>query len=203
VNAIDRTIYGKDTVEHDPKFVQAYQEMDNLPKKDFWAGMGARFIALTPIIASTVHVPTHNKLTKYWYEPIGKGLKATAKFLGIKERGFLGKMSAHGNNGGPADSNLSYIMKIASFDVGLTAIYSFLHEITYKFLARKEDDHRIKKEEKKQVGLPNADQVAVDEPQQQSVLSITAAERPGTKVSAVTHAQAAVQAAPPHAIQAM
>ena len=80
VTAIDKKIYGEETVENDPKFKKSYEEMDNLPKKDFAMGMVARFVALTPLIASTLHGATHGKFTKYWYEPIGKGLK----FLGEK-----------------------------------------------------------------------------------------------------------------------
>lgn len=83
IKKLDTWIYGKDKVEHDPKFAHAYQEIKEQPKKDFGTGMKTRFIALAPLLAFTVHEPSHLFVKKHFYDYIAKGTKYIGNKIGI------------------------------------------------------------------------------------------------------------------------
>lgn len=166
---LDEKIYGKDTVAKDPKFQEAYDKIDEEPRKGFATGMAARFLALAPIIAITVYPKTHTALTKYLYDPIGKGTQWLAAKAGIKPIRTLEKeimvkrgnamvmekvlpdhslqMPANGKSAPPGDvlSNWDFLHRNIGFDFGLTIFYAVLHEIAYKTLAKKRADS-VKKE---------------------------------------------------------
>lgn len=183
VTFLDKLIYGKDKVKNDPKFEKAYDEIDVQPKKDFWTGLGTRFISLAPLIALTVIIPTHNFIEKNFYNHISRGTKYVAEKIGInKNRGFLGEIHAHGSDG-HAVSNWDYIHKIIGFDFGLTIFYSVLHEISYKFFAKKEDDQRQRKVAKETHTLEKI----IEKPSEPTLAEAVSKEHPGPRISNATH----------------
>jgi hypothetical protein len=151
IRGIDEVVYGKDTVKNDPKFEESYKEIDKEPKKDFWSGFWARWIAIAPLITAVSSEKVGIFLEEQLYDRIARGTKSVSSWLKIKP----GKMALEGDmvpkkNGKPGEkvwqSNWDYFHQIVGFDFGLTVFYSALHEMAYKFLARKKDDH--KKEDK-------------------------------------------------------
>lgn len=144
IKRLDTWIYGQDKVENDPKFTQAYDEIKHQPKKDFWTGLYTRFIALAPLLAVTVYAPTNKFIKKNFYDHIARGTTWVGEKLGMGEKGYWGKMDAHGNEGVPI-SHWKYLHRTIAFDFGLTILYSFLHEAAYKLFAKKKDDARNRK----------------------------------------------------------
>jgi len=141
VKKLDEWIYGKEAVEKDEKFAKAYQEIEHQPKKDFSTGMYSRLLALAPLLAMTVHKPTNAFIKKNFYDYISKASKYVSEAIGFGEKGYWAKMDHHGNDNTPI-SHWNYLHRTLAFDVGLTVLYSFLHEGTYKLFARKKDDRK-------------------------------------------------------------
>lgn len=133
VKWVDEKIYGKEEVESDPKFKDAYKTIDEEPKKDFVTGMIARMTVLAPLILMTITPALNNKCIKYLYDPIAKGTKFLAKSAGIKPKKML-KVGADGQ------TNWDFLHRTIGFDFGLTFFYSFLHEYAYKKFAGIERD---------------------------------------------------------------
>ena len=125
---LDEKIYGKEAVANDPKFEEAYSRIDEEPKKKFSTGMIARIASLAPLIALTVS-PINNYIKKGYYDYIGAGSKKLAEAVGIKPKSM---MEAATNGVG---TKWDYLHQTIGFDVGLTFIYSFMHEAAYKALA--------------------------------------------------------------------
>lgn len=140
VRCIDEKIYGSDTVKNDPKFAECYRAIDEEPPKDFKTGMAARILTLIPLIGITVLPATNRPLVMHVYDRIGRGSKWIAGKLGIKPTGSLAlgkEVVAEGavNGAKKFESNWDFLHTTIGFDLGLTFLYSFMHEATYKSLA--------------------------------------------------------------------
>ncbi len=171
IHWMDEKIYGRDKVAHDPRFKASYDAIDKEPRKGFWAGMASRGLALAPIIAITVIPKTNDGLTRYLYDPIGKGTQWMAEKVGIKPIKTIEKEVLVTRNGGkvwknvlpdhsiglpkkgvasPETDRLSkwdFLHRNIGFDFGMTIFYAILHEIAYKALATnnaKRHHHKVK-----------------------------------------------------------
>lgn len=122
----DRVIYGKDKVENDPEFQAAYARIDQAPSKDFLSGLGSRFVALSPLLA-TVLIPTTRKFSdKYWFNHVEKASESTARFAGFSPEKSFGKLT-----GAEAAERWKFIHSSVAMDFGLGAPYAVLHAFFY------------------------------------------------------------------------
>lgn len=140
VRWFDELIYGKEQVATDPKFKEVLDAIDTEPHKDFATGMAARFAVLTPMIAATVNPSVDKYLMEWLYNPIAKGSKLVAEGIGIKpkkliERGAMELAEGDVSKAPKFVSDWDFIHRTIGFDFGLTAIYAFAHEFTYKAFA--------------------------------------------------------------------
>ncbi len=140
VKWFDELIYGKERVANDPKFQECFDSIQEEPKKDFWTGMAARFAVLVPMIAATVNPDADKHLRRFLYNPITKFSKGVTEGVGIRPKALMerGAMEyASGDITKPATfvSDWDFIHRTIGFDFGLTAIYAFAHEFTYKTFA--------------------------------------------------------------------
>jgi hypothetical protein len=149
VQGLDEMIYGKEKVENDPKFAEAYRAIDDEPKKGFWVGLGTRFLALAPLLALTVWPTTNKYLVTYLYEPIGKVSKGVFKVLNIQPRKMIEgyeMIHPHGNIAlePVKETHWEFLHKNIGFDFGLSFIYAFVHEGLYKSFSgvRKKTDEK-------------------------------------------------------------
>lgn len=131
VESLDRRIYGDEEVDENPRFAAAYHAIDNEPYKSFSLGMGARFVALAPIFAAALGAP--DQCERILYNPIGDISKYTAKTVGIK--GTKLRNTHHIASSGEKQSDWDFVHKTIGMDVGLTFIYSYLHEYSYRALS--------------------------------------------------------------------
>jgi len=140
VRWLDEKIYGEEIIRNDPKFEASYCKIDEEPKKGFWVGLCARFIALFPLFV-ICFTPSLNKWpTKYLYDLIGRYTKLAAEKIGIKPAGMIQKSVMVHPGGNTAlskvpQTNWDFLHQTIGFDFGLTAFYAVLHEIAYKVLA--------------------------------------------------------------------
>jgi|GEM_PF-4057587 len=129
IKGLDERIYGKEVIENDPKFADAYRKIAEEPDKDFTGGMVTRFVSLAPLLYVTVQHP--KPMDKYIYSPIGNATKWLAESVGIRPKGLMNqKMLAE--DGKTMVSDWDFIHNKIGFDFGLTFFYSFLHEYTYR-----------------------------------------------------------------------
>ncbi|MDE3038537.1 MAG: hypothetical protein KGJ21_08840, partial [Pseudomonadota bacterium] len=140
IRRLDEKIYGKETVENDPKFEESYCRIDEEPKKGFVTGMAARMIAIAPLITVASLPATNKPLIKYMYDPIGRGSKWLVGKIGIKPGKMLAEGAMERIEGDPGipkkfQSNWDFLHRTIGFDFGLTIFYSIFHEIAYKALA--------------------------------------------------------------------
>jgi hypothetical protein len=159
IKRLDTWIYGKDKVENDPKFAQAYEEIKHQPKKDFWTGLYTRFIALAPLLAITVYKPTQDFMLKNFYNHIASGTKYVGEKVGLGQAEYWSKKSVEGiekmspEKANEVTNNWHYVHSVIAFDFGLTIFYSFLHEVAYKLFAKKKDDALNRKEAEKRAAV--------------------------------------------------
>lgn len=140
IHAIDKMAYDKERLENDPEFKAQDKRIDEESKKDFKTGIITRYVALAPIIAATLHPETNQQLVKYLYEPIGKVTKYAAEEGHLVPKKVIKALESKGavemvDKQEKYINNWNFIHRTIGFDFGLTFIYSFLHEITYKAMA--------------------------------------------------------------------
>ncbi|MDX2095402.1 MAG: hypothetical protein SFW64_05645 [Alphaproteobacteria bacterium] len=147
IKKIDHWFYGKREVENNPKFEKAYQEIEEEPKKDFGTGFKARFVALFPLLAFTLYEPSHLFVKKHFYDYLARGSKFIGEKMGMGAKKYWSEKSigipetaAALAAGKEIQTNSARLHDVIAFDFGLTIIYSFLHEITYKLFAQKKED---------------------------------------------------------------
>ncbi len=204
IKRLDTWIYGKDKVENDPKFQQAYEEIKHQPKKDFKTGMKTRFIALAPLLAVTLYEPSHLFLKKHFYDRIMRGTKFVGEKMGLGKTEYWAGKSVENIGSKTAEeaakipNNWQELHDTVAFDFGLTIFYSFLHEVAYKLFAKKNDDALNRKEAQKRAAAekqvePKKETPSVEEkPQHHSVAKdgaeehAQAHEKPHHHVSHVT-----------------
>jgi hypothetical protein len=140
VHSLDSMIYGKETVENDPKFQQAYKEIDNEPKKDFATGMTSRFAALAPLLGLVLFPPTSKFLKREYFGRISDSSKKLAHTLGIKEEKVFKKFSAQ-----EAKERWNYCHDDAlAMDLGFGLPYAGLHAVFYNMFAKSKDSKKQK-----------------------------------------------------------
>lgn len=127
VEYFDRKIYGDEAVENEERFKVRYEAMLQQPKKSFGTGMLARFTVLAPMLWA--HVKYNDQMNAGMYQPIAKGSKALVEGIGVQPE-YL--MKRHFN--GSKQSDWNFLHTTFGMDIGLTLIYSFAHEWTYKTL---------------------------------------------------------------------
>jgi hypothetical protein len=131
----DNIIYGKKTVDEDPKFAAAYDEIEHAPKKDFTSGLTSRFTALAPMLAMVL-IPTTKKISnKLWFNHVEHASEAVAAKAGLTAEKLFAKTT-------PADAKerWKFVHESVAMDFGLGVPYAVLHSIFYnKFAASKED----------------------------------------------------------------
>ncbi len=125
----DELIYGKEKIENDPQFQEAYKAIDEAPKKDFWAGMVSRFAALAPLLAIVV-IPTTKKIgNKIWFDHVENASATVAGKFGFSEKSFK-KLSAS-----EAKERWKFIHENVAMDFGLGVPYAVLHAFFYNMFA--------------------------------------------------------------------
>lgn len=83
IKNLDAMVYGKEKVENDPQFQQAYDEIQHAPEKDFWTGMTSRFAALAPLLASVLIPQSRDFLVKNLFTPVGAKTKVALAGMGL------------------------------------------------------------------------------------------------------------------------
>ena len=127
----DRLIYGKDTVDADPKFQTSYDAIENAPKKDFWTGMTSRFAALTPLLLVTVFIPkTRDWADKNYFSRLSDFSEHMAGKIGIKGE-KLKAVEVGRTKEGNGISAWKFIHDNIAFDAGLGIPYALLHDFFY------------------------------------------------------------------------
>jgi hypothetical protein len=132
IKSLDRAIYGKERVENDPKFKQAYDEIEHAPKKDFWTGMTSRFAALAPLLASVLIPQSRDWLVKNVFAKVGATTKSVMSKAGLpKERLFKGFSPAE------QTKRWNYIHDDAiAMDLSFGLPYAVLHAVFYNMFAK-------------------------------------------------------------------
>lgn len=197
VKSLDQMYYGKDEVENDPKFAEAYEAMDHAPKQGFWTGLSSRLAALTPCIA-TVYFEKPKQLSKPYFDFIERNSERAYKAVGLnKDRLFKNLPEAE------KEARWKFLHDNSAIDFGLEPWYAALHMVAYRGFAKIADMFKG----------PNSEQAKLVRPQPQHIVATTGSmtpepidvkqekEKPGAQVSDVSH-QMQLASAPQHALQA-
>lgn len=128
VRWFDRIIYGEERVANDEWFAIRYDQIADEPKKDFGTGMLARGIVLAPMI--TAHMRYKPFMKKWMYDQIGDRTKWACAKAGFQPQGLMTRQPTWAQ-----DTDWDFLHETLGMDAGLTFIYSFAHEWTYKALA--------------------------------------------------------------------
>ncbi len=134
--AIDEAVYGKDRVKNDPKFQQAYDEIEHAPKKDFVTGMTSRFAALAPLLAAILIPTSGSWLKKNLFRPVGSATKVALAKIGLPESKLFGKFS-------PAEQQArwNYVHDDAiAMDLSFGLPYAVLHAYFYNTFANNKEE---------------------------------------------------------------
>lgn len=130
VKFFDRMIYGKDKVENDPKFQQAYDEIKEAPKKDFWTGMTSRFAALAPLLAIVLIPKTRDISNKIYFDHVANASETVATKMGFgAEKSFKNVALPE------AKQRWKFIHEGVAMDAGLGIPYAILHAFFYNMFA--------------------------------------------------------------------
>ena len=128
--SLDKMIYGKEKVENDPKFKQAYDEIFMEPKKGFWSGLFSRFAALSPLLASVLYPPTRELLNKHYFKYISAASDSTFRTIGLKpERMFIKQTAAI------QKERWAFIHDNVALDFGFGPWYAVLHKVFYNLFS--------------------------------------------------------------------
>jgi hypothetical protein len=152
---IDRHIYGKEVVDNDPKFQQAYEEIDEAPKKDFKMGIASRFAALAPLLALVLITPSKNWLVKNVFSHVGKASKTAVSKIGLPPGRLFKKFSE-----AERLERWKYIHDEAiAMDLSFGLPYAVLHSFFYNKFADLEDkwEHPLKNRSKSKHKAPAAE----------------------------------------------
>jgi hypothetical protein len=149
VKFIDRNVYGKDTVENNPKFQESYAAIDEAPKKDFTMGMVSRFAALAPLLALVLIKPTNHWLKENVFSNVGKASKKVVSKLGLPpDRMFKNLSEAE------KVEHWNYVHDEAiAMDLSFGLPYALLHSFFYNKFADLEDkwQHPLKNRAKAKI----------------------------------------------------
>ncbi len=141
--AIDTAIYGKDRVENDPKFKEAYDAIDQEPIKDTKSVWISRLIALAPLYAAATNPKSyaylkHNDtpIIKYVsFDRISNFTRTAAEKIGIRPAKMMATTMKNPTTG-EVTSNWKALHDYIGFDYGLTVYYAILHAISFSAVAK-------------------------------------------------------------------
>jgi hypothetical protein len=125
----DRMIYGKDKVENDPKFQQAYREMDAHPRKGFIMGMASRFAALAPELTIILIPATKQIANRLLFNHLEHASEFLGKKLGFGPASFKKLPLAEG------EKRWKFIHENIALDFGLAGPYALMHAVFYSVFA--------------------------------------------------------------------
>ena len=162
VHSLDNMIYGKETVENDPKFAKAHDEVLHAPKKDFGIGMGTRLLALSPLLGMVLFPPTRKLVDKYWFHPLANGTKKLSKAIGLQPKGLMKETAEH------SQTAWDYIHASLAMDFGLGPFYAVLHSYFYNMFADRKAERQEKQEEQKAIAHAIAISVPKDKISEQT-----------------------------------
>ncbi len=136
--SLDTMIYGKNAVENDPRFKEAYEAIENAPKKDFISGMGSRYVALAPLLASVLIPYSRDKLTKHYFSHINSSTTSLCTKAGITAEKVFPKLHPE-----EAAKRFNFIHDNFAVDFGFGVPYAIMHSIFYnKFANQKDKDSK-------------------------------------------------------------
>lgn len=202
----DELIYGKERVENDPKFQQAYDEIDHQAKKDDKSAWAARFIALAPLIAAS-STPKVNEffksnqlpLLKYInFDNISKFTRTTAEKIGIRPAKMMAETHLNTHTG-QVTNNWQALHDLIGFDFGYTIYYALIHSAAFTAAAKifeTNHERKLERSAEKAAERVNATPALSEEsqpsqPSSTNIVAETKAEKPSTSISNVTeHARA-------------
>lgn len=127
---LDKLIYGAKTVEEDPKFAQSYQRILEEPRKDFMTGMGSRFVALSPLLASVLFPPTRNLLDRHYFSHITRASTALSTRAGLGAQKLFPALPR-----AQALERNAFIHDNFALDFGFGVPYALLHAVFYNKFA--------------------------------------------------------------------
>jgi hypothetical protein len=131
VKFYDGLFYGKDKVENDPKFQQAYEEIENAPKKGFLANFISRYIALAPLLASVIYKPSRKWLSANVFRHVATGTKAISPKIGVTAEKLFRKFP-----GAERMKRWNYVHDEAiAMDLSFGLPYAVMHAFFYNMLA--------------------------------------------------------------------
>jgi hypothetical protein len=134
--AIDRVVYGKETIENDPRFQASYEEIEKEPKKDFTRGLTSRFTALAPLLAMVLIPATRKISDKLWFDHVAGASEKVAAKMGYGPESFKSVPLAEGKE------RWNFIHRSVAMDFGLGVPYAVLHAFFYnKFVNGKNGKH--------------------------------------------------------------
>lgn len=128
--SLDGMIYGKDAIASDPRFKEAYERIENAPKKDFLTGMGSRFVALSPLLASVLFPPTRNLLDKHYFSHITRASTSLSNKMGLGAEKLFPKLTK-----AQALERSAFIHDNFALDFGFGVPYAILHSVFYNKFA--------------------------------------------------------------------
>lgn len=157
--SIDTLVYGKERVENDPDFKQAYDEIDHEPKKDNKSVWIARGFAVAPLWAATffpkgIEFIKSNKIPVLkWVtgDNISNFTKSLSEKIGIKPKKMMETFEKNQTTGQKI-SNWQALHDLIGFDYGLTIYYAILHAFAFSAVAKHRHQNR---EDKKTVATTN------------------------------------------------
>ena len=126
----DNLIYGKDKVENDPKFQEAYEEIEKAPDKKFMSGMTSRFVELSPLLAMVLIPVTQKFSSRIYFNHVEHGSEAVARKLG-----FSAEKSFKNITLPEAKERWKFIHESVAMDFGLGIPYAMLHAFFYNMFA--------------------------------------------------------------------
>lgn len=162
--AFDTAIYGKERVEHDPKFQEAYDAIDKEPIKDMKSVWVSRLIALAPLYAAATNPRSyaylkHNDtpIIKYLsFDRISNFTRTAAEKIGIRPAKMMNTTMKNVTTG-EVTSNWKALHDYIGFDYGLTVYYAILHAISFSAVAKlfqTRRDNRTCRNTLEQAGIP-------------------------------------------------
>ena len=195
----DELIYGKERVANDPKFQQAYDEIDHQAKKDTKSAWAARFIALAPLIAasSTPQVNEFFKsnqipLLKYInFDNISKFTRTTAEKIGIHPQKMIAETHLNSQSG-KVTNNWQALHDLIGFDFGYTIYYALIHSAAFTAAAKIFETNHEKNVERRaeeaahRVNATSALSEEFQPAQSATTAAVENAEKPSTSVSNIT-----------------
>lgn len=126
----DRKISGNEVVDNDPRYKEAYDAIENAPKKDFWSGMGSRYVALSPLLLSVMVPVTRDALGKHYFSHINSSTTHLCTKAGITAERMFPKLTK-----AEATERFNFLHDNFAMDFGFGVPYAIMHAKFYNKFA--------------------------------------------------------------------